>query len=144
VPVAAMSVFDDRHPERTFSQSHGWKLMTDTPRCLASPTDFPHRAELVAAVANGAMVRKDSRALSVGSLVGTYTIRLKTAQSHGTRTQISDLTFLVDNLQGHIDRNADVWYVHTGQGTKFHLFECSDNGIALGCLHAGVAVATAR
>jgi len=118
--------------------------MTDTPRCLASSTDFPHRAELVAAVANGSTVRKDSRALSVGSLFGTYTIRLKIAQSHGTSAQISELTFLVNNLQRHIDRNADVWYVHGGDGTKFHLFECSDNGIALGCLHGGVAVDSAR
>jgi hypothetical protein len=103
--------------------------------------EFPHRAEVLSAVTGGASVRKDERLLLVEDLLGTYTIRLRLAQGHGTATQIADMTYLVANLREHAEEAADVWYVHGQDGVRFHVFECSNSGMALGCLKGNFSLA---
>jgi hypothetical protein len=118
--------------------------MSEAPRCLVSEADFPHREELAAAIANGSSIRKDVRALSAENLLGTYAIRLKIAQDHGNAEQISDLAFLVSKLQSRANRGAEAWYIHSVDGTRFQVFECSDSGDALGCLKGDIEIAQSR
>ena len=115
--------------------------MNNLPRSLALGNEFPHGAEVLSAVTGGASVRKDDRTLLAKDLLGTYTIRLRLAQGRGTATQIADLTYLVAKLREHIEEAADIWYVHRQDGVKFHVFECSRSGMALGCLKSNFSVA---
>jgi hypothetical protein len=115
--------------------------MNNLPRSLTLEGEFPHRAEVLSAVAGGASVRKDDRTLLAKDLLGTYTIRLRLAQGRGTATQIADLTYLVAKLREHTEEAADVWYVHRQDGVKFHVFECNKGGMALGCLKGNFSVA---
>lgn len=108
--------------------------MSDLPRCLAAENDFPHRVELLDAVTSASAIRKDDRSLPVSRLLSTYIIRLRLAQGRGTSAQISDLINLVEGLKNHIDHEANIWFVHAADGTRFYLFECADTGVALGCL----------
>jgi hypothetical protein len=116
--------------------------MTTNPACVSEPDPFPHKAEVVAALAAGAHVRRDERQLISKSLLGTYQIRLNIAQRIKPSTQqaqpheqaIQDLSFLVSRLSQYPDAPIAIWYIHALSGARYVLMENTQSNVAMGCI----------
>ncbi|GFZ88354.1 hypothetical protein [Dyella caseinilytica] len=116
--------------------------MTDHPSCLSRQDQFPHKAEVLAAINNGAHVRRDSRSAISSSLVGTYQIRLRIAKdlisseplTQHHRSVAQDMEFLVNQLNQYPDAPIRVWYIHGESGDRYMLMENEQTEMVMGCL----------
>ena len=117
--------------------------MTTSPACVSKPDQFPHKAEVAAALAAGAHVRRDERELVSNSLLGTYQIRLQIAQNLESLTQhqeqtTEDLGFLVSRLSQYPEAPITIWYIHTLNGARYVLMENAQSNVAMGCITGAV------
>ena len=116
--------------------------MKITPACVNESDPFPHKAEVAAALAAGAHVRRDERVLVSSSLLGTYQIRLRIAQSiklPADQAQqqiqaIEDLSFLVSRLSEYPDATVTGWYIHALNGAHYVLMENAQSKAVMGCI----------
>jgi hypothetical protein len=116
--------------------------MTTSPACVSESDQFPHKAEVAAALAAGAHVRRDERELVSNSLLGTYQIRLQIAQNLKPLTEqaqhqeqaINDLGFLVGRLSQHPEAPIAVWYIHALSGARYVLMENAQSNVTMGCI----------
>jgi len=117
--------------------------MTTSPSCISESDQFPHKAEVAAALAAGADVRRDERELVSSSLLGTYQIRLQIAQNLGSSTPhheqtTKDLGFLVSRLSQYPEAPITVWYIHALSGARYVLMENAQSNVAMGCITGAV------
>jgi hypothetical protein len=112
------------------------------PDCLTKPTEFPHKAEVLAALNNGAVLRRAEGSVQADRLLGTYQIRLRIAQElvpRESEAQLQaqaalDMTFLVSQLRQQQTALVTIWFVHAAENSKFVLMENAQTSEALGCL----------
>ena len=120
--------------------------MKISPACLSESDQFPHKAEVAAALAAGAHVRRDERELVANSLLGTYQVRLQIVQHRKPSTEqaqqqeqaINDLGFLINRLGQHPDAPVAVWYIHALSGARYVLMEDAQSNVAMGCITGAV------
>ena len=116
--------------------------MNDTPACVNESDPFPHKAEVAAALAAGAHVRRDERELVSSSLLSTYQIRLRIAQNievSADQTEqraqaVEDLEFLIGRLSQRPEATITAWYVQALNGARYVLMEDTQSKTAIGCL----------
>jgi|SRR6185312_2988506 hypothetical protein len=112
------------------------------PDCLTKSAEFPHKADVLAALNNGATLRRDERSLPADRLLGTYQIRLRIAQEIAPRESEAqlqaqaalDMAFLVSQLRQQQTALVTIWYVRATDNSKFVLMENAQTSEALGCL----------
>jgi hypothetical protein len=117
--------------------------MTTSPSCVSESDEFPHKAEVAAALAAGAHVRRVERELVSNSLLGTYQIRQQIVQNLGPSTQhqeqaTEDLGFLVNRLSQYPEAPITVWYIHALSGARYVLMENAQSNVAMGCITGAV------
>lgn len=112
------------------------------PDCLTKSADFPHKADVLAALNNGAVLRRGEGLVRADRLLGTYQMRLRIAQELAPRESEAqlqaqaafDMAFLVSQLRQQETAMVTIWFVHAAENSKFVLMENTQTSEALGCL----------
>ena len=115
----------------------------DRPASINGQAQFPHKADVAAALAAGAHARRDEREIFTDALLGTYQIRLGIAQgiqpaNERTQQAVDDLGFLVGQLGQHPNVRVAIWYIHAPNGTRYTLMEAEPSATPLGCIAGAV------
>jgi hypothetical protein len=112
---------------------------------------FPHRAEILDAIAHGASVRMDERTIQARDHIGTFNIRLRIAEDPAIARQdaqalqsAADIRLFLEHLSRAPDAPTRAWFINTQSGERYVLIEDAVSHVPLGCFKKAVQSASSN